>query len=119
MPELRPQLVHLKDVPVVPIGGPSSGVSLARIITNANHGSRLTFGVHWLEPGSEHPAWIFPEREEVYFVISGRLQLTWEEGVIEVGPHDALFLPPGRHYQYKNIADEGAFFVYTIYPPIA
>lgn len=119
MRTLRPQLVHLEDVPVVPIGGPSSGVRLARIITESDHGSRLMLGVHWLEPGSRHPAWIFPEREEVYFVISGRLRLKWDEGWIEAGPNDTLFLPPDRHYQYENIADEGAFFVYAIYPPIA
>jgi len=53
---------------------------------------------------------------ETYFVIRGRLRLTWDEGVLELGPDDSVYLAPGWAYQLENVGDEPAFFTYGMTP---
>ena len=54
--------------------------------------------------------------EETYFVIRGRLKLTWDEGEIEMSEMDSVYLAPGWRYRLSNIGDEPAFFVYNMTP---
>lgn len=116
MAPIPPARASLDSAQVIHVGDADSGVSFARLITRGEHGSHVTFGVHWLEPGAEHPWWSFEDKEDIYFVIRGHLRLTWEEGVLDIGSNMAAFLPPGRRYSYKNVSDEPAFFVYSMYP---
>ncbi len=115
----RPRVVPLDSAPVLPVGNPQSGVAFARLITKGEHGSEVTLGVHWLQPGAEHPAWSFERNQEIYFVVKGHLRLTWDEGVLDIGPNSAVFLPQGWRYIYRNISEEAAFFIYCMYPPRA
>ena len=54
--------------------------------------------------------------EETYYCIRGRLTLSWDDGGIEFGPGDAIYLAPGWHYTLENTGDKNAFFVYNMYP---
>jgi mannose-6-phosphate isomerase-like protein (cupin superfamily) len=62
-------------------------------------------GDHWYGPV-----------DETYFVIRGHLELTWDEGVLELGPDDAVYLAPGWTYRLRNVGEEPAFFVYSMTP---
>ena len=82
-----------------------------------------------MDPGEETNLWSSCEEndakegeywygpvQETYFCIRGRLRLEWDEGVLEFGPMDSIYLAPGWHYRLRNIGDEQAFFVYSMYP---
>ena len=125
----RPQVVHLDDVPVIPAEKAVTRVPIARIITRERCGSNLMLGACWMEPGDESNLWSSCETEdapevghhygavdETYFIIRGRLRLTWDEGEFELGPNDSVYLAPGWHYQLKNVGDEPSFFVYGMTP---
>ena len=82
-----------------------------------------------MDPGEKTNIWSFEKEDrmkpedthygpvdETYFVIRGRLRLTWDEGELEIGPDDAVYLAPGWTYELENTGDEPAFFVYGMAP---
>ena len=125
----RPQVVPLESVPVIPAAEAPTKVRIARIITREGNGSNLMLGACWMRPGEETNTWSFTaedrtaqgdhwygERDEVYYVIRGRLELHWDEGVLELVPDQAVYLAPGWSYRLRNTGEEPAFFVYAMAP---
>lgn len=125
----RPMVIPLEDVPVVPAEQAVTKVRIARIVTRKRCGSNLLLGASWLDPGEETNTWSsraeddmaegdhwYGPVDETYFIIRGRLRLTWDEGHFDVGPDDSVYLAPGWTYHLKNIGDEPAFFVYGMTP---
>ncbi|MFQ5984226.1 MAG: cupin domain-containing protein [Alphaproteobacteria bacterium] len=125
----RPAKVHHDAVPWIPADAAPTKVRIRRLITRGRHGSELMLGVCVMDPGEETNVWSSaPENdakpgeqwygpvEETYYCIRGRLTLHWDDGEIEFGPEDAVYLAPGWHYQLENTGDEQAFFVYHMYP---
>lgn len=129
----RPTRVRLADLEPVPADQAPTRVRINRIITREKHGSNLTQGVAWMDPGEQTNTWSSrvefdpedPEEaqhwygpvDETYYIIRGRLRLTWDEGAFELGPDDTVYLAPGWTYHLENIGDEPAFFVYNMTPP--
>jgi mannose-6-phosphate isomerase-like protein (cupin superfamily) len=125
----RPQVVPLAAVPVVPADEAPTKVRIARLVTRERHGSNLLLGACWMDPGEKTNIWSFEDEDrtkpedtyygpvdETYFVIRGRLRLTWDEGELEIGPDDAVYLAPGWTYELENTGNEPAFFVYGMAP---
>jgi mannose-6-phosphate isomerase-like protein (cupin superfamily) len=125
----RPQAVPLASVPVIPADEAPTKVRIARLVTRERFGSNLLLGACWMDPGEETNLWSFePEDrtgeddkyygpvDETYFVVRGRLRLTWDEGELEIGSDDAVYLAPGWTYRLRNVGDEPAFFVYGMAP---
>jgi mannose-6-phosphate isomerase-like protein (cupin superfamily) len=122
-------VVPLDSVPVIPADEAPTKVRIARLVSRERCGSNLLLGACWMDPGEETNVWSFEsedttdegdkyygEVDETYFVIHGRLRLTWDEGEIEIGANDAVYLAPGWTYHLKNVGDEPAFFVYGMAP---
>ena len=129
MDKPRPMVVPLHTVPPVPAAEAVTKVRIARLITKKRCGSNLLTGVSWMNPGEETNVWSSRDADdtgpgdhwygpvdETYFIVRGRLELTWDEGVLELGPNDAVYLAPGWTYHLKNVGDEPAFFVYSMTP---
>ena len=125
----KPMVIPLEDVPVIPAEQAVTRVRIARIVTRKRCGSNLLLGASWLDPGEETNWWSSRDAndmaegdhwygpvDETYFIIRGRLRLTWDEGHFDVGPDDSVYLAPGWTYHLKNIGDEPAFFVYGMTP---
>lgn len=125
----RPRVVPLDSVAVVPADEAPTKVRIARLVTREGCGSNLLLGVCWMDPGEETNVWSFAEEDrtaegdkyygpvdETYFVIKGRLRLTWDEGELEIGPNDGVYLAPGWRYHLKNVGGKAAFFVYGMAP---
>jgi mannose-6-phosphate isomerase-like protein (cupin superfamily) len=125
----KPMVIPLEDVPVIPASQAVTKVRIARIVTRKRCGSNLLLGASWLDPGEETNWWSSRDDDDVaegdhwygpvdetYFIIRGRLRLTWDEGHFDVGPDDSVYLAPGWTYHLKNIGDEPAFFVYGMTP---
>jgi mannose-6-phosphate isomerase-like protein (cupin superfamily) len=125
----RPQVVPLDSVPVIPAEEAPTRVRIARLVTRERCGSNLLLGACWMDPGEETNVWSFEAEDatgegdkwygpvdETYFVVRGRLRLTWDEGELEMGPEDGVYLAPGWSYHLRNVGDEPAFFVYGMAP---
>ena len=125
----RPAVIHLDDVPVTPAADAVTQVRIARVITRERCGSNLMLGASWLDPGEHSNVWSSREHDdtspgdhwygpvdEVYFIVAGRLELTWDEGTFELGPNDCVYLAPGWTYSLRNAGEEPAFFVYAMTP---
>ena len=129
MEKPRPMVVPLASVEPTPAAAAVTKVRIARLVTRERCGSELLLGASWMDPGEETNLWSSREAddtgpddhwygpvEETYFIIRGRLRLTWDEGVLELGPDDAVYLAPGWTYRLANVGDEAAFFVYSMTP---
>jgi mannose-6-phosphate isomerase-like protein (cupin superfamily) len=125
----KPMVVPLDSVPPVSADQAVTKVRIARLVTRKRCGSNLLLGASWMDPGEETNTWSsraeddtapgdhwYGPVEETYFIIKGRLRLTWDKGVLELSPNDAVFLAPGWTYHLKNVGDEPAFFVYSMTP---
>ncbi len=119
----------LASVPVIPADEAPTKVRIARLVTRERCGSNLLLGACWMDPGEHTNLWSFTEADataegdkwygpvdETYFVVRGRLRLTWDEGEFELGPDDGVYLAPGWTYRLENVGDEPAFFVYGMAP---
>ncbi len=129
MDKPEPRVIPMNSVPPIPKEVAPTKVRIARLVTRERCGSNLLLGVCWMDPGDETNVWSFEAtdrtapgdhyygpRDETYFVIRGRLELTWDEGVLQIGPSDAVFLAPGWRYKLRNVGEEPAFFVYSMAP---
>ncbi len=101
----------------------------ARLITPESAGTRNLFaGVFWSDPGSKggwsyrregsfDPALPFlGELDELYFCLSGRIHVEWEEGEFEFGANDIVFFPSGFSYRTRIVGDEQAACFYVMCP---
>jgi mannose-6-phosphate isomerase-like protein (cupin superfamily) len=52
-----------------------------------------------------------PRAEEIYFLLEGRGRMQIEGGVREVGPGDAIAIPPGMRHQIINMGSETLRFL--------
>lgn len=123
-----PTVVNMNSVPSIPAEKALlKNIRIRRLITKPAHGSDLLQGVCFMDPGEETNVWSVKDKndmrpnepyygpaEETYFVFRGNLLLTWDEGKLEIGPGDAVYLPSGYKYQLKNIGTEPAFITFTL-----
>ncbi len=129
MEKPRPRVVPLASVPVIPAKEAPTKVRIARLVSRQSCGSGLLLGACWMDPGEETNVWSFEDEDrthpgetyygpvdETYYVIRGRLRLFWDEGELDIGPDDAVYLAPGWRYRLCNVGEEPAFFVYSMAP---
>ena len=124
-----PTLVNMNSIPTIPAEEAPTKVRIRRLVTRKAHGSNLLLGICFMDPGDETNVWSFKEQDstgtddkyygpvdETYFVFRGNLELKWDEGTLELGPGDAVYLAPGYNYHLKNVGTEPAFFTYSMAP---
>jgi mannose-6-phosphate isomerase-like protein (cupin superfamily) len=123
-------VVSLASVPITPADSWPERLDVANVITRREHASEMLLGVAWMEPGQVCNPWSFEEEDpgiedttfygpthETYFVLRGRLLLSWNGGSLEAGPDDAVYLAPGFRYALRCIGDEQAYFLWSMTPP--
>ncbi len=124
-----PTVVNMNSIPTIPAEEAPTKVRIRRLVTRKAHGSNLLLGVCFMDPGDETNVWSFKDHDETgaddkyygpvdetYFVFRGNLELKWDEGTLEIGPGDAVYLAPGYNYHLKNVGTEPAFFAYSMAP---
>ncbi|MQA01754.1 MAG: cupin domain-containing protein [Streptosporangiales bacterium] len=125
----RPMVVPLSSVPVTPAAEAVTQVRIARAITKERCGSNLLLGAAWMDPGEQANTWSsradddmpddghwYGPVDETYYIVTGALRLTWDEGTFELTGGDCVYLAPGWTYHLENTGDEPAFFVYSMTP---
>ena len=91
--------------------GPSGGASFlpALMAATVALSGPLAFGLGTI-------VMVFVAVDEVYYIIAGRLELSWDEGTFALTPRDCVYLAPGWTYSLKNVGDDPAFFVCAMTP---
>jgi mannose-6-phosphate isomerase-like protein (cupin superfamily) len=125
----RPTKVRPDDVAWIGAEDAPTKVRIRRVITRERHGSDLLLGVCEMAPGDRTNRWSSTEEndagpgdhwygpvDETYYCLAGHLTLRWDEGEIDFGPGDAVYLAPGWHYTLENTGGETAHFVYHMTP---
>jgi mannose-6-phosphate isomerase-like protein (cupin superfamily) len=137
MDKPRPQSIPLASIPVTPAAEAVTKVRIARVVTRERCGSNLLLGASWLDPGEETNTWSssterdvgaddhwYGPVDETYFIVEGRFELDYasaadgddDRGVLELQPHDCVYLAPGYHYRLRCTSAEPGFFVYSMTP---
>lgn len=128
----EPCVMALSSVPVTPADSWPENLDVANMVTRGEHGSEVLLGAAWMTPGQETNPWSFKDEDpriagmthygpthETYFVLKGRLRLTWDGGELEAGANDAVYLAPGFNYGLRCVGEENAFFLWSMTPPPA
>ena len=68
-------------------------------------------------PGLTTQAHFHPRTEEIYYVLEGRGRMTLDGQQREVGPGDAIAIPPGAVHQIENTGAETLRFLCCCAPP--
>ena len=69
-----------------------------------------------IAPGRETQAHSHPNTEEIYYLLRGRGVMAMEQERREVGPGDAIAIPPGARHQIRNVGAEDLVFLCCCVP---
>lgn len=64
-----------------------------------------------LPPGGTTTKHHHPQTEEIYYLLAGRARMEINGDVREVGPGDAIAIPPGAVHQVTNIGNDVLTFL--------
>jgi mannose-6-phosphate isomerase-like protein (cupin superfamily) len=64
-----------------------------------------------LTPGAATAAHFHPRAEEIYYLLEGRGRVQIEGEHRDVGPGDAVAIPPGRRHQITNTGEQTLRFL--------
>ena len=64
-----------------------------------------------LPPGASTTPHHHPVTEEIYYILEGRGSMRIGDETREVGPGDAIAIPPGASHQITNTGSETLFFL--------
>jgi hypothetical protein len=126
----KPALIKAKDIPAT-VFPETPAARYCRIVSHHDHAENLLFGVYTLGP-HEDAGWYgngipglrgYGPADYVYFVLSGQLQVGWadtdgNEGALDAGPEEAVYLAPGYRYAARNVTDYPVRVIYCMTPPL-
>jgi mannose-6-phosphate isomerase-like protein (cupin superfamily) len=105
---------------VDPIELPQGSWSRMLVTDKQVAGNQASLGYSVFTPGTALTP-VRHETEEVAFVVAGSGELRLDDGVVEFGPNDALFIPAGIWHAVVNTGAEDVVMVfgfpYPDYPP--
>lgn len=77
----------------------------------------ISAGLFYLHPGHETVADIHPDSEEIYYVVSGRGELTMDGEMYEVARGMVIYIPAGVTHQSFNTGDGDLCYFFAFGPP--
>jgi quercetin dioxygenase-like cupin family protein/DNA-binding XRE family transcriptional regulator len=105
----RPQISAAGD-------GESAGVTLERVVPNGQ-GHLLQGNVHIVAPGGGSMGPMRHEGDEVGYVLEGRLQLSIDDTVYELGAGDSFAFPSNLAHTYRNPGPKVTRVLWVNTPP--
>ncbi|MEM9444367.1 MAG: cupin domain-containing protein [Verrucomicrobiota bacterium] len=64
-----------------------------------------------LKPGCATAEHYHPMAEEIYYILEGKARMRIEDEEQEVGPKDAIAIPPGKRHKIWNLGEEPLVFL--------
>jgi ethanolamine utilization protein EutQ (cupin superfamily) len=113
-----PALVNSAEVEEYAIGANGDEGIIKRLIGRGQD-SAVLLGTFRLDPGQQGK-FELPHangmEEEIYYLLSGRLQVRWVDGELVAEPGDAVFFPAGGGYEIETVGSDPVELIWTAYP---
>jgi len=90
------------EVPAEPAG--ADGLTTRWVINATQGATNFAMCIYELQPGKTTPFHQHDHEHEL-FVFEGCGQLTTPQGVVEIRPGSAIFVPSGEQHQFSNTGD--------------
>jgi ethanolamine utilization protein EutQ (cupin superfamily) len=114
-----PVLIESGEAEEIAIGANRDEGYIRRLVTHAEHGSSVLLGTFRLEPG-QRGTFELPHasgmEEETYYLLAGRLQVSWDGGRFVADPGHAIYFPPGGTYAIETLGSTAVELVWTGFP---
>lgn len=94
----------------------SAGVMLERLVPNGK-GHLLQGNIHIVAPGGGSMGAMRHEGDEVGYVLEGRLELSIDDKLHELGPGDSFAFPSNLAHTYRNPGTEVTRVIWVNTPP--
>jgi len=96
----------------------NDGCRIREVLHPANDGidMPLSLAVARVEPGKQSYAH-YLKQVEVYYILEGRGLIHVGEETAEVGPGDAVYIPPGASQWIENRGEDELLFIAVVSPP--
>lgn len=94
----------------------SAGVMLERLVPNGK-GHLLQGNIHIVAPGGGSMGAMRHEGDEVGYVLEGRLELSIDDKLHELGPGDSFAFPSNLAHTYRNPGSEVTRVIWVNTPP--
>jgi ethanolamine utilization protein EutQ (cupin superfamily) len=90
-----------------------------RLISRGGEGSSVLLGTFRLEAG-QRGTFELPHatgmQEETYYLLVGRLRVSWDGGEFVAEPGHAIFFPSGGRYEIETLGAHAVEVIWTGYP---
>lgn len=98
------------EVPVTVFGYSSDDIdpTRAKKVTNLCRTDIIKAAVQTVRSGGENNLHSHPNRDEIFFVLGGRLRLysTDDEVIADIGRHEGVLIPRGFPYWFESVGDD-------------
>jgi mannose-6-phosphate isomerase-like protein (cupin superfamily) len=112
---MNPMDVH--NIREVPTFITKDGSEIRELLAHRNSSIRLqSLAEARLPPGTSTTPHYHRVTEEIYYLLSGQAQMRIGEETRQVGPGDAIAIPPGNIHQITNLGSETLLFLCTCVP---
>jgi mannose-6-phosphate isomerase-like protein (cupin superfamily) len=104
--------VDIKNLQSVPSFTTKDGSEIRELLAHRNSSIRnQSLAEARLPPGASTTLHYHPRAEEIYYILAGRGRMLLGEEMADVGPGDAMAIPPGIPHQITNTAQEPLVFL--------
>src|SRR5688572_14613315 len=99
--------MDIRNIHAVPAFTTKDGSEIRELLAHRNSCIRLqSLAEARLPPGAATTPHHHPRTEEIYYILEGRGRMQIAEELREVGPGDAIAIPPGARHQITNTGTE-------------
>jgi mannose-6-phosphate isomerase-like protein (cupin superfamily) len=110
--------VDVRNIDEVPAFTTKDGSEIRELLAHRNSLIRnQSLAEARLPAGGVTAAHYHPRTEEIYYILSGRGRMEIDGCARDVGPGDAIAIPPGAHHQIRNIGPDTLRFLCCCAPP--
>lgn len=95
--------MHIHNIHRVPAFTTKDGSEIRELLAHRNSAIKLqSLAEARLPPGGRTTPHYHPQTEEIYYILEGTARMTIGDETCEVGPGDAIAIPPGAVHTIQN-----------------
>jgi mannose-6-phosphate isomerase-like protein (cupin superfamily) len=107
-----PLSMDIRNINDVPAFTTKDGSEIRELLAHRNSGiRRQSLAEARLAPGASTAPHYHVKTEEIYYILEGTAQMRIDAETQNVGPGDAIAIPPGREHQITNIGESQLKFL--------
>jgi mannose-6-phosphate isomerase-like protein (cupin superfamily) len=104
--------MDIRNIDAVPAFTTKDGSEIRELLASRNSDIRKqSLAEARLPAGKSTTPHYHPLTEEIYYILSGRAVMRIGQETREVGPGDAIAIPPGEEHQITNVGSETLKFL--------